>query len=136
KIKDLQADLGASGADAIVLTLPETSCWLFNLRGTDVPNTPFSLGFAIVPRRGTPAYFVEPGKITPEAAAAAPFVRLEAMGTFEDALARLGDAAKTVVIDPANCPARIADLLTGAGAKLLEQPNPLIARKAAKTAAE
>jgi Xaa-Pro aminopeptidase len=29
-----------------VLTLPESICWLFNIRGRDVPNTPFVLGFA------------------------------------------------------------------------------------------
>ena len=33
-------------ADAAVLTLPESICWLFNMRGRDVPNTPFVLGFA------------------------------------------------------------------------------------------
>ena len=44
KIADLQKALGADGADAVVLTLPESICWLFNMRGRDTPNTPFVLG--------------------------------------------------------------------------------------------
>ena len=36
------------GADAAVLTLPDSICWLLNIRGHDVPHTPFALAFAIL----------------------------------------------------------------------------------------
>ena len=65
KIAELQASLVADSADAAVLTLPESICWLLNMRGRDVPNTPFVLGFAIVPRKGKPTLFLDPAKITP-----------------------------------------------------------------------
>jgi Xaa-Pro aminopeptidase len=54
KIAELKDVLKAEDADAVVITLPESICWLFNIRGRDVPNTPSVLGFAIVPRTGKP----------------------------------------------------------------------------------
>ena len=33
------------GADAAILTLPDSICWLLNIRGADVPHTPFRAGF-------------------------------------------------------------------------------------------
>ena len=66
KLAELRKTLAAENADVVVLTLPESINWLFNMRGRDVPNTPFVLGFAIVPRRGKPTVFVHKLKITPE----------------------------------------------------------------------
>src|SRR5690606_4767686 len=66
KLKELRATLAREHADAVVLTLPESICWLFNMRGRDVPNTPFVLGFAIVPKTGRPTFYVDRSKMTPE----------------------------------------------------------------------
>ena len=48
----LQAVLRKDEADAVVLTLPDSLAWLFNIRGADVAHNPVALSFAIVPASG------------------------------------------------------------------------------------
>ncbi len=40
KLAELRKTLAAENADAVVLTLPDSINWLFNMRGRDVPNFP------------------------------------------------------------------------------------------------
>ncbi|MFC3703268.1 aminopeptidase P family protein [Devosia honganensis] len=137
KIADIQAQLAETGADATVLTLPESICWLFNMRGRDVPNTPFVLSFALVPQRGRPTLFLAPAKITPDLRAALQDVADIAEETELDAaLGRLGASGKAVQIDPDSAPAAIAETLAGAGARLIEKRDPVLLPKSRKNAAE
>ncbi len=137
KLADLQQTLIAAKADAVVLTLPESICWLFNMRGHDVPNTPVVLGFAIIPAIGEPKLFLSPDKLTPDANNA-----LEAIADlfpkdgFTDALKTLADKNRNIWIDPATAPAAVADLLSKAGAELIKKPDPVLAPKAIKNDAE
>ncbi|HEY0917887.1 aminopeptidase P family protein [Devosia sp.] len=138
KLADLRATLAGAGADATVLTLPESICWLFNMRGRDVPNTPFVLGFAIVPRTGRPRLFVDKAKINAqlrhglEAVAAVADVR-----TMPAALHRLGAAGKRVMLDPATCPVAVYDAIRGGGdASIVDRPDPVLLPKARKNAVE
>ncbi|SMQ69981.1 Xaa-Pro aminopeptidase [Devosia lucknowensis] len=137
KIADLQKALVSDHADAVVLTLPESICWLLNMRGRDVPNTPFVLGFAIVPDAGRPTLYLDAAKITPELHKA-----LEGVAEVADAnrfatdLEALGAAAKTVLIDPQSAPAAVADTLGNAGAKLIEKRDPVLGPKSVKNEVE
>ncbi len=137
KLAELQASLIADQADATVLTLPESICWLFNMRGRDVPNTPFVLGFAIIPSAGLPMIYLDAAKITAELPKALAGIALVADAKdLPAALAALGHDAKTVLIDPATAPAAIASALSAAGAKLLEKRDPVLLPKSRKNAAE
>lgn len=137
KLDELRLALAGQGADATVLTLPESICWLFNMRGRDVPNTPFVLGFAIVPRRGLPTLYLAKAKITPEIKTALEGVaRIADARALPGALARLGKAGKAVQIDPATAPAAIAETLKEAGARLIEKRDPVLLPKAKKNEAE
>ena len=40
--------IATSGADAAVLTQPDSIDWLLNIRGADVPHNPLPLSFAIL----------------------------------------------------------------------------------------
>src|SRR4029079_14888639 len=40
--------VAARGADVPLLTAPDSIAWLLNVRGGDVPRTPFPLGFALL----------------------------------------------------------------------------------------
>jgi Xaa-Pro aminopeptidase len=62
KIAAVQAVLKEAGQDAVILTMPDSICWLFNIRGSDIPHTPVVLAFAIVPQRGKPELFIDPGR--------------------------------------------------------------------------
>ncbi|GLQ53467.1 aminopeptidase P family protein [Devosia nitrariae] len=137
KLEELRGVLAGEGADATVLTLPESICWLFNMRGRDVPNTPFVLGFAIVPRRGLPTLYLAKSKITPEIKTALEGVaRIADARTLPSALTRLGKARKAVQIDPATAPSAIAETLKEAGARLIEKRDPVLLPKARKNEAE
>ena len=137
KIADIQASLANDGADAAVLTLPESICWLFNIRGRDVPNTPFVLGFAVVPRKGEPSLYLDPAKITPELSKALDGVaKVVSSKNLPNALAKLGKDKKAVLIDPATAPEAIAATLKSAGAALIEKRDPVLLPKSRKNEAE
>ncbi|WP_035872312.1 aminopeptidase P family protein [Cucumibacter marinus] len=128
--------LKSAKADALFLSLPESINWLFNIRGTDIPNTPVTLGFAIVTADGGAELFLNPGKITPEITTALGGVKLRPDTELRAALESLGQAGKTVWIDPATCPAAAANLITDAGGKLVRQADPVALPKAIKNPTE
>ena len=137
KLDALRADLAAEGADAVVLTLPESICWLFNMRGRDTPNTPFVLGYAIVPRTGRPTLFLDKGRIDARIVETLDGVaRVAATGSLVTALRRLGASGRRVLVDPASVPAAIAAALGEAGAALVEKRDPVLLPKSKKNEAE
>jgi Xaa-Pro aminopeptidase len=138
KVRELQATLAAENADAVVLTLPESICWLFNMRGRDVPNTPFVLGFAIVPRKGRPTFYVDKRKITPELKQG-----LQGLARTADVkgmigkLRELGAGDRRVMIDPATCPVAIVDAIRNVSeAVIIEKRDPVLLPKAKKNEVE
>jgi len=137
KIAALRETLATDKASAVVLTLPESICWLFNMRGRDVPNTPFVLGFAIVPATGLPTLFLDAAKITPELTASLDGIATVAEATtLSEALDTLGKAGNPVLIDPQTAPAAIAETLRAAGAKLIEKRDPVLGPKSRKNEVE
>ena len=137
KLAVLRAALAAETADAVVLTLPESICWLFNIRGRDTPNTPFVLGFAIVPKAGKPTLFLDKARIDPPLRTAlGDLVKLADRATLTAALRHLGAADRRVMVDPATVPAAIASTLEGAGAMLVERRDPVLLPKSKKNDAE
>ena len=137
KIAAIQADLATDGADAAVLTLPESICWLFNMRGRDVPNTPFVLGFAVLPQTGKPTLYLDKAKITAELRQALDGIaEVAETSTLEAALKTLGAAGQSVLIDPSTAPEAIATALKSAGATLIEQRDPVLLPKSQKNDAE
>lgn len=137
KIADLQTSLLADKTDAVVLTLPESICWLLNMRGRDVPNTPFVLGFAIVPRSGLPTLFLDKAKITPEVEKALDGVaKVERSSGLAKALEKLGKNKKAVMVDPQSAPAAVAETLRSAGAQVVEKRDPVLGPKSRKNDAE
>lgn len=124
-----------AGADAMVLTLPDSIAWLFNIRGGDVPYTPFVLSFAILHADGSADLFVDARKTSPELAAHLGLkVRLCAPSKFQLALSAL--AGKTVVVDPATAAAAIFDRLAMAGARIKRMADPCQLAKACKNPVE
>ena len=66
KIAELQLLLKNDLQHAVVLTLPDSIAWLFNIRGSDVPHNPVPLAFTIVHAKGKPELFVDPAKLSAE----------------------------------------------------------------------
>jgi Xaa-Pro aminopeptidase len=137
KLADLRKAMSDESADASVFTLPESLCWLFNIRGRDVPHNPFVLGFAIVPAEGTPTIFVPENKLTNENRAALNGIaNLREKGEFATALEDLAKAGKSVLFDPATAPEQVKMILADGGAKLIEKRDPVLLPKAKKNEVE
>ena len=48
KMKQVQEKLNLNQGEGFILTCPDSICWLTNIRGYDVPNSPLMNGYAIV----------------------------------------------------------------------------------------
>jgi Xaa-Pro aminopeptidase len=131
----LAQGLRKSGADAAIITLADSVCWLLNIRGSDVPHTPFVLAFAILNADGHVDLFLDEKKRGPDLIAhLGNGVRLHAPKEFVRALDGLKD--KKVVADPASAAAAILDRLAKAGAVIKHQPDPCQLPKACKNPLE
>jgi Xaa-Pro aminopeptidase len=122
-------------ADAAVLTLPESICWLLNMRGGDVPHTPFVLSFATLDRDGNVDLFMDERKSSPELREhLGNRVRLRAPEEFGPALEAF--SGKSVIADPNTASGFVFDRLNAGGAKILRAPDPVLLPKACKNAVE
>ena len=132
---DIAASLRDAKHDAAVLSDPASVAWLFNIRGGDVPFTPFALGFALVHADGGAELFMDPAKLpvmTREFLGNA--VSVAARDALPAALGRL--AGKTVRVDPSGSPVWFSERLKEAGATVVSGPDPCLLPKAKKNAVE
>jgi Xaa-Pro aminopeptidase len=121
--------------DAAVISDPASIAWLLNIRGADVPFTPFALGFALIHADARTELFMAPGKLSD---ATRSWLGNEVAVAPRDALAGRLDAlsGKTVRVDAAGSPVWFAQRLREAGAKVAAGPDPCLLPKARKNATE
>jgi Xaa-Pro aminopeptidase len=125
------------GLDAAVISAPDSLAWLLNVRGGDVPRTPFALGYAIIDKDGKVDLFVDPRKLT--AAARTHLgneVAVQAPAGFLPALDKLGKAGASVVVDAMTAGVAVSDRLKAAGAKPFVGEDPCALPKACKNLVE
>jgi Xaa-Pro aminopeptidase len=131
----LAEELKKRGADAAILTLPDSVCWLLNIRGADVPHTPFALAFAILNADASVDLFLDAKKRSPELLQhLGNEVHLHAPKEFGPALDAL--KGKTALADPVWAASAIFQRLEKAGAKIVRSPDLCQLPKACKNAAE
>jgi Xaa-Pro aminopeptidase len=123
------------GAEASVITMPDSICWLLNMRGGDVPHTPFALSFAILNADGSTDLFMDKRKSSPELLQHfGNAVRLREPSEFVGALDAL--SGKTVLADPTTAAAAVFDRLAKVGAKVKRGVDPCQLPKALKNPVE
>jgi Xaa-Pro aminopeptidase len=128
-------DVKSQGADAAVITMPDSICWLLNIRGGDVPHTPFALSFAILNSDGSTDLFMDARKTSPELIQhLGNAVRIRDPKDFAPALDAL--KGKSVVADPTTAASAIFDRLAKAGARIRRAPDPVQLPKACKNSIE
>lgn len=128
-------EIQRQGGDACVLTLPDSICWLLNIRGGDVPHTPFALAFAIHNSDGSTDLFMDPRKSSLEFERhLGNAVRLRTPDEFGSILDGL--KGKSVIVDPAMGASAIFDRLGAAGARIKRAPDPCQLPKACKNPVE
>ena len=127
--------LKRTGAEAAVITLADSVCWLLNIRGHDVPHTPFTLAFAIAHADGGADLFLDPAKRSPELLAhLGNAVRVQDPAAFTATLDAM--KGKNVLVDPSTAASAIFDRLSKAGAKIRQGSDPCQLPKACKNPAE
>src|SRR3569833_321829 len=127
--------LKKAGAEAAVITLADSVCWLLNIRGHDVPHTPFTLAFAIAHQDGSADLFLDPANRSPELLAhLGNSVRVHEPSAFTAALDAM--KGKSVLVDPSTAASAIFDRLSKAGAKIRQGSDPCQLPKACKNTQE
>jgi len=137
KLDDVAKSLEKAGADAVVLTQPDSVAWAFNIRGGDVAYTPVVLSYAILHRKGEAELFIDTAKLPEDVTAhLKSIVRLKAPQDIEASLASLGREKARVQIDPDWTPERIRAVLAASGAEIVHGKDPCVLPKARKNAIE
>jgi Xaa-Pro aminopeptidase len=135
KLAEIQGGMVEHGADALVLTQPESVCWLLNLRGSDIGHTPVFLAFAIVPAKGPVEVFAAPDRLTgPAQRAVGKTAVFSAPDAFEAALARYNAKTASVWLDPQTVPIAVVRRL--AKARKVERRDPCVLPRAIKNTVE
>jgi Xaa-Pro aminopeptidase len=137
KLERIRAEIAKLRADALVISDPHAVAWTFNIRGADVAHTPLPLAYAIVPREGRPAIYVDGRKLSNDVRN-----RLEQLAEvrepseFVGALAALGQDKKTVRLDQATAADALARRITSHGGKVARGVDPIASMKAVKNEVE
>ncbi|MEM1349320.1 MAG: aminopeptidase P family protein, partial [Myxococcota bacterium] len=135
KLTELAGTLQDAGHDAAVLTLPDSICWLLNVRGADVPHNPVVLAMGILHSDATLELFLDPSRVDDALAThlgASVTVRpREQLGGALDALTH-----QTVRIDPKHTASWVLDRLERARIEVARDADPCLLPKATKNPVE
>jgi Xaa-Pro aminopeptidase len=119
-----------SGAHSAVITLPDSLCWLLNIRGADIPRNPIAQGFAVLHQSGAVDLFMAAEKLNDVRAHLGADVTCHDPSGF---LAHLEALEGPVCLDKSSVPVRVADAV---GARVQWGDDPCALPKACKNAAE
>lgn len=126
--------LRTAGQKAAVITLPDSLCWLLNLRGADVPRNPVLHGFAILHDDGRVSLFAEAAKFDDATRAGlGEHVSLRPVAAFVPALRTLPGPVR---VDRGTAPLAVSRELEDAGVAVVWGDDPCRLPKARKNAAE
>ena len=134
KCARLAVQLRAAGQSTAVITLPDSLCWLLNIRGADVARNPVLQGFALLHDDGRVSLFAEPAKF--DAATRAmlgPQVTLRPVAGFMPALRSLQGVVR---VDRGTAPRAVSLELEEAGVTFAFGDDLCRLPKACKNSAE
>jgi Xaa-Pro aminopeptidase len=130
----LAEGLTKAGQNAAVITLPDSLCWLLNIRGADVPRNPIVHGFAILHGDGRVTVFADPAKFDDKVRAhLGAEVALHPTEAFVPALQSLQGSVR---VDRATAPLAVSQQLKDVGIEVAWGADPCRLPKACKNAAE
>lgn len=128
----------AEGAQGMVITLPDSICWLLNIRGSDVDYTPVVLSTLLIDtEKEAIELFVDPDKISPDiyAELGNDIVFLEPAeleNKLEDISAAAQNSGKPVLLDHQRSSIWFKNVLENAGANVRDLKDPCIDPRARK----
>ncbi|MBW6416834.1 aminopeptidase P family protein [Celeribacter sp. PS-C1] len=129
KFAEIGEAVAAQGAEAVVLTLPDSLSWLLNIRGSDIAHNPVVQAFGILTVTGRLMLFDDASKyahLGPD-----PRISILPRAAFGAALEEL---TGRVLVDPGSAPFAVKTMLKNA--EIVEGVDPCILPKACKTPEE
>jgi len=126
----LGAALTEAGALSAVITLPDSLCWLLNIRGADIPRNPIAQGFAILHSTGDVDLFMDTAKLNQVHDHLGAEVTCHMPDAF---IAALGSLEGPVRLEKSSVPVSVADAI---GDRVQWGVDPCALPKACKNAAE
>jgi Xaa-Pro aminopeptidase len=137
KLAEAARSLEALGADAAIITLPDSVAWLFNIRGHDVAHAPVVHGQTIVRRAGKADLFIDPARVTEETADhLAAVANIHPREAFIPLVEALGREKAKVLADLSSLPEKVRSTLASAGGEIVNGLDPTVLPKARKNAVE
>ncbi|OLP56543.1 X-Pro aminopeptidase [Rhizobium rhizosphaerae] len=137
KIAEMAESTAKAGADALLVTDPQSIAWIFNLRGADVPHTPNPLARAIIQADGAAEIFIDLRKLTIETKAYLTQVATIAEpSAFTGRVAALAGEGRRLLIDPDHASFAVAELIRQQGGSVVEGADPARLPRATKNAVE
>ncbi|UTW55258.1 aminopeptidase P family protein [Kordiimonas sp. SCSIO 12610] len=137
KRSEIASHLREKGADAAIITMLDSVAWAFNIRGSDVDNTPVPHAFAVLKNNESAVLFVNDQKVDENLRVhLGNSVEIKPRDAFYQYLSEFGAAGKTALVDPMSNNAKVFEALESAGARLIESADPCIIRKAVKNTTE
>lgn len=127
KRQEIARAVQGAGAGAALLTLPDSICWLLNIRGADIARVPVVQAFALIHGDATVTLISDPTKFTglpPD-----PAITLADWSALPDILT---SQSAPLLADPKTAPSAVFDLAPD----IVRGDDPCLLPKAAKTAAE
>jgi Xaa-Pro aminopeptidase len=137
KLARIRAEIDKVKADALVVSDPQSVCWCFNIRGSDVEHTPLALAWAIIPKVGRPTLYLDGRKLSNDVRSALEDIAdLRETERFTQDLSALSAQHKTVRLDQATAADAMQRIISAAGGKPTSGPDPLALMKAIKNTTE
>ena len=133
KRAQIAATLSEAGQKAAVLTLPDSICWLLNVRGSDIERNPLAQCLGILHDTGTFTLFAAAEKTAGVMDHLGPDVTVRPMEAFEPALRTLTGPVR---VDKSTAPHGVGLALEEAGIDVAWDRDPCVLPKARKTQAE
>ena len=134
KIARMSRELGKAGANAAILTKPESIAWLLNIRGADVDYSPIIQAYAVLAVDCRVEVFADPRKFGSDLVNELnPSIRIRPFDALPSALAEL--SGRTLV-DPRSAPEHLFELLEENEVRIVEADDPCVNAKSIKNKVE
>lgn len=147
KCDDITVKIREKGATACLLTLPDSICWLLNIRGNDIEYSPLCLSYVLLYDDATIDWFIDPWKVSREVALAlGERVRVFGLDALKGRLTQIHSLIKenrnkdsgeiALCIDRSTAPIWFEKTVEKAGINVFKANDPCVLSKAVKTKTE
>ena len=121
--------------DAVILTKPDSICWLLNIRGKDIIHTPTIQCLAIIKKNSEVKLFIRNKNLPANVVSfLGDGVEVFDQDSFPNYILGLKD--QDIQIDPSFCPIAVYDLLRSCNKTIFQEADPCLLPKAIKNSTE